>query len=742
MKVLGKILIALLAFIIAAVLALLFLVDANRFKPRIEALAQEQGVALQIKGDLGWKLWPSIGVAVADVSVAALSAPELPIAQLRQASLLLKLMPLLSGNFQVDHILVDGAKVNLAVDANNKGNWEALTQPKNPAQPSAPAAAGADEVSLKLTVERISLLDSSVDYADAKSGQKISLQDINLTLTDVNTLGKPFALDLAWTMALAPVDTSSLALKGRLQNRVTLDEKITRIQLDEGELQLEAQGNGSAKLVVNYSLSLTDVQNQLGYQGQLQLQDTNARDWLAVLGTELETASSAALGKVNLSSKLVGDSNKVALDNLSLQLDKTRFTGSLAVSDFATSAIKLVLQGDSLNLDDYLPPPASTPAGAPATGASEDVPLPLEALRGLNLDAQLKLDSLRYNNLQLDNVALSIKAKKGIIEQTLSAKTYEGDIRFASTTDARRDQAALKFDGSVTGVELAPLLKALEADEKLGLSGAIQAQTQGAAQGASVNQLMASMNSTAQFSGAQVRLSPLNIEEQFCKLVNLVNQNPAEVSWDAFTEMRQLDGNIVWREQMITLNSFNAGVSQLLLASTGVINLLTDQYEFKLPFKLADASAAASLKGCSVATTNYWVGRSLSLLRCKGSLTAIDPLNDCGFDKSALGDLTKDFAEYKLREKHGAKIDAAEQKFEAQKQDVKQQVEDKKQELIDKLQNKLFKTPRSSVAASAAASVASESVAPAVETAVSAPAQSAAAEAPASVAAESSTASE
>lgn len=642
MKVLGKLLIALIAFIIAAILALLLLVDANRFKPRIEALAQEQGIALQIKGDLGWKLWPGIGVAVADVSIAAVSAPELPIVQLRQASLLLKLMPLLSGDFQVDHILVDGVKVNLAVDTNNKGNWEALSQPQKPAQPSAPAA---DEVSLKLAVERISLVDSVIDYADAKSGQKIFLQDINLTLTDVNTLGKPFALDLAWTI---PADTSSLALKGRLQNRVTLDEKLTHVQLDEGELQLEVQGKGSTGLVVNYSLSLTDVQNQF--------------------------------------------------------------------------AIKLVAQGNSLNLDDYLPPPAATPAGTPATGASEDVPLPLEALRRLNLDAQLKLDSLRYNNLQLDNVALSIKAKKGIIEQTLSAKTYEGDIRFASTTDARRDQAALKFDGSVTGVELAPLLKALEVDEKLGLSGAIQAQAQGTAQGASVNQLLASMHSTAEFSGAQVRLSPLNIEEQFCKLVNLVNQNPAEVSWDAFTELRQLDGNIVWREQMITLNSFNAGVSQLLLASTGVINLLTDQYEFKLPFKLADASAAASLKGCSVATTNYWVGRSLSLLRCKGSLAAIDPLNDCGFDKSALGDLTKDFAEYKLREKHGAKIDAAEQKFEAQKQDVKQQVEDKKQELIDKLQNKLFKTPRSSVAASAA----SESVAPAVETAVSAPAQSAA----------------
>ena len=345
----------------------------------------------------------------------------------------------------------------------------------------------------------------------------------------------------------------------------------------------------------------------------------------------------------------------------------------------------------------------------------------------MNLDAQLKLQSLRYNKLQLDNIALGIKAKKGIIDQTLTARTYEGDIKFTSNTDARGDKAALKFDGNVKGVELAPLMKALEANEKLGLSGAIQVQTQGTAQGASVNQLMASMNSTAAFSGAQVRLSPLNIEEQFCKLVNLVTQNPAKVSWDDFTELRQLDGNLVWRDHVITLSSFNAGVSQLLLASTGVINLLTDQYEFKLPLKLADASAAASMKGCSLSTTNYWVDRSLSLLRCKGSLAAIDPLKDCGFDKSALTSLTKDFAEYKLREKHGAKIDAAEQKLEEKKQEAKAQVEEKKQELINKLQNKLFKTPKSA----AAASVASEATAPATETAPEETAPADASESPA-----------
>ena len=47
-------------------------------------------------------------------------------------------------------------------------------------------------------------------------------------------------------------------------------------------------------------------------------------------------------------------------------------------------------------------------------------------------------------------------------------------------------------------------------------------------------------------------------------------------------------------------------------------------------------------------------------------------------DSTAVRELAKDFAEYKLKEKHGDKIDEA-----------KQKVEDKKQELLNDLQDSL-----------------------------------------------------
>ena len=686
MKLVLKILAGLIALVVIALVLLVTLVNPNQFKPKIESLAKDQGIALQLNGDLSWALWPSLGMNIAGVKVAALATSEQPIAELHSASLMLALMPLLHGEFRVDHVLVDGAAVHLALDKNGKGNWEALTQAqKNPAAPaSAPATekaldeAAASGTALNLEVKRISLHNAALDYRDAASGQNIQLSELNLDLLDVNTQGQPFSLDLSWLLQIAPQNSADkLQLAGKLHNSISLDSSFNNLTLADGDLELTLTAKDSVNIASKYNLAVKDLQKELSYQGKLDLQPLNLRQLLAAFGAELQTANSDALKSFSLATDLQGDSKQAQLTNLALTLDKTHFKGALSTV-FATQAHKVDLQGDSINVDDYLAPKSEQPAAA-SSAPAEDTPLPLEPLRSLNLDAKLGLEQMQFNNLQLAAIKLSVKAKKGVIDQNLNAQAYKGAIAFSSHTDARADQAKMNFDGGVQGFELEPFLKALKPESELGLTGAIEAKAQGNTSGASVNQLMDAMDATANFAGAQVRMSPLNIEQQFCKLVNLVAQGSSEeVTWDSFTEMRQLNGNLVWKDKVINLQSFNAGVSQLLLASTGQINLGSGKYEFKLPFKLTEASANASLKGCSVGTENYWLDRSLSLLRCKGAFGAIDPLKDCGFDKSGLASLTKDFAEYKLREKHGAKIDAAEQKLK-----------DEKQNLLDKASEKL-----------------------------------------------------
>jgi AsmA protein len=719
MKLAVKILGAFIGLLIVVVLAFVFLVDANKFKPRIEAIARDQGIALQINGDLGWNLWPSLGVAVNEVRVAALEAPDQPIAEIKQASLLLALMPLFSGEFKVDHIAVDGATASLKVDAAGKGNWEALIKSNNPAP--APQPAPATDANLKLDIHHVSLSNSRLDYSEAQSGQAIALRDLNVSMSDVNLRAAPFPMEMSFVAELTPTGSDKLELQAKLSNNISVDSAFSNIKLDDGKLQLDVKAKESASLELRYSLALSDLKNDLTYDGQLTLAETNARKLLAALGIKLDTADKDALSKLTFSSNINGTAKKIKLDNLHLIMDSTTFKGSVAVTDFTTSALKLVLDGDKINVDHYLPPSAQeklapavadAPASPPVQSQTEDTQLPIDMLRELNVNAKVALQAMTISNIDLENVAFKVLAKNGMVEPELSAKAYSGTITTKGQLDARGSQAQLQFDAGVVGLELEPLLKDQEMDSKFGLQGAVQVRALGTAQGNSVNQLFKSLRSNANFSGAQVRVSPINLEQQFCKLVNLVNKTDDQnQTWAAYTEMTELSGSVKIRDQIVTIDTFKAGVEKLQLGSTGKINLATDEYDIYLPLKLLKSKSdtvtaeqvavTTSAGGCSIGS-QYWLERGLELLRCRGSLDEINPLSDCRPDSALLTELTKDYAVYKLKEKHGAKYEEKKEELKEKQEELKEKVEKEKTRLFDKLQQRLLKGASSSAPAAEA----------------------------------------
>src|SRR5690606_19409934 len=107
-----------------------------------------------------------------------------------------------------------------------------------------------------------------------------------------------------------------------------------------------------------------------------------------------ETSEKNALTQVALDLRFSGDPKQIRVEPLNLTLDKTRFNGKFAVTDLATSAIQLVLKGDAINVDDYLPPPAPEPVAAAPAGTGDEELIPLETLRGLTADVQLDMDAL------------------------------------------------------------------------------------------------------------------------------------------------------------------------------------------------------------------------------------------------------------------------------------------------------------------------------------------------------------
>ncbi|WP_020209911.1 AsmA family protein [Gilvimarinus chinensis] len=694
MKLIVKLFMLLLLLVILAVAFVLLFLDPNVFKPRIEKLAAQQGVHLDIAGDLGWRFWPSVGIDINDISVASVQTPDEPLASLNSASLLVATKPLFNGELQVQHLLVDGAKVTLTADKAGSKNWQKFTPQERKAAgelteqqisdlkaqqaqaDSSPAEASEEGRSLSLAVDKISITNSDFYYKDLAAEQEVRAQLKTAELTGFNFANNPFALSTEATLTLqsASAPGGTLPVDIELVATMRVDESLDQFELRDGKLELLV-GQDKTTVISEFSASAQGLQGEMSYGASLAVKPFNLKELLAGLGiTAPETANPDALTQLSLNANVTGGPNSFTLAPIEATLDQTHLNGELSITDISTQALQLTLVGDSINIDDYLPPPApenevassvpatTTPGGGKTKPQAQEEPLPLDAIRALNATVQFDFGKAIVNKLTVENLRLRVTAKNGVVQLSeASLNTYQGQLLAQGQLDARGQRAKASFTADMTGVQLEPLLNDLQLEQDIQLTGGLNMKAKGNTSGAFASDLFKQLNAEAQLSGAEVTVAPLNVEKYFCKIVSLAQDEAKSAdgktseqrSWPEFTEMSALEGTIRLSNQVLTVENFEAGVEQLLLATQGQLNLAAETYDFRLPLTLQEQSTSA--EGCTV-KSNYWLNRSLSLLRCKGSLNNLSPLKDCGLDSKALESLTGDYAKYKLQKELTRKL--------------------------------------------------------------------------------------
>lgn len=138
MTIAKKLLISLLALLLVAVIAIaavIFFVDPNHYRDRIETLARNSAnIELAINGNLSWTLFPWLGISVTDTQISAINDTENPVASVAELSLSLKLIPLIKGNIEIDELHVDGLDLTLLTYADGRKNIDRFFQKKSTAQ--------------------------------------------------------------------------------------------------------------------------------------------------------------------------------------------------------------------------------------------------------------------------------------------------------------------------------------------------------------------------------------------------------------------------------------------------------------------------------------------------------------------------------------------------------------------------------------------------------------------------------
>jgi len=204
--------------------------------------------------------------------------------------------------------------------------------------------------------------------------------------------------------------------------------------------------------------------------GQLSSNEFNPLDLFATLGIEApDTADDSVLKKASLSMALNATPSSATLNDLTIKLDDTTFSGnaSLPSLDGEIPPLRFNFGVDAIDLDRYLPPVAedaagnsdnSAAVGAQATG-DEPIELPLDMLRQLDIEGQFNVGSVKVKNLTTTDIAVPVNAKSGRVSiNGLQASLYQGQLSSNVVLDAGSDTPAYTVDMNLAGIEADPLL--------------------------------------------------------------------------------------------------------------------------------------------------------------------------------------------------------------------------------------------------------------------------------------------
>jgi AsmA protein len=714
-KILGLCLLGLLLIIVALGFALTHLFDPNDYKDEIRQLARDKAhLELTLDGDIGWSLFPWLGLELHDARIASLAQPDQPIADLRLLGLSVRVLPLLRKEIEMSDVRLDGLKLNLVRDKQGHGNWQDLgkappssepapAETRAPATDAEPAAEPAERQKLRLDIDSLNIRDARIDYQDQQQGQQYSIESLELTTGAIRE-DQDIALQLSGFFGSnQPLLRASSNLKGTLR----FNQALKRYQLENLQLSGEVSGDPLQGKTLSYSaqgqllvdqvaqiaewnnlklsanqlralgeLKVRNLDNAPKLEGALSIAPFNLREFLEGIGQPLPAMADAkALSQVELVSRLSGSQTSLALDELKLNLDGSQFTGTLAVADFARQALRVQLKGDRLDLDRYLAPktpaaPAAarqaevkqTVAGAAQGNSSlpssptqqawsEDKILPLERLRSLDLQLALNLGKLTSDQLLLENVDLKATGKGGLLSlQHLRSELQGGSLEANGSLDARTDIPQLRLDSRLKRIPVELFIKS--EGQKPPVKGRLDLNASLASSGNSQKAWIDALNGDASFSLKDGVLVEANLEQQLCRAIATLNRKILNSEpRGKDTPFEELKGSLKIRNGVATNPDLKARIPGLTVNGNGDLDLRVLGMDYRVGIILEGDQRQMPDPACQV--NQRYVGLEWPL-RCRGPLEL--GAKACRIDQDGLGKVAGKLAGEKLNEKLEEKL--------------------------------------------------------------------------------------
>ncbi|MBB1580558.1 outer membrane assembly protein AsmA [Serratia sp. OS31] len=525
-------LVILLVVLVAGMSALVLLVNPNDFRAyMVTKVEQKSGYHLTLDGELRWHIWPQLSILAGRMTLTAPGATA-PVVSADNMRLDVKLLPLLSHQLFVKQVMLKNAVIRLTPDS------EEQTQPDAPIAPAGHSEESA-EAPWKFDIDNLRVVDSLLIWQRANNEQ-INVRDINLTLQQ----------------------------NAKRQAQMELSSRVNRNQRDLS-FSLAADID-----LQQFPRRIAANVNQFSYQ--------------------LEGADILAGGiKGDGSAQVVYQQTpqQVALSQLSVSANDSRFTGDADIKFGEIPAYTLNLASTVLNLDTFTGWQSSSSqaqrsqvvTSAPVIASQMDDPQHnLEVLRDFNAQLNLNVDQLTYRGMNIAHLVLQADNRQGLLtSHSLSGQLAGGDFALPGTLDARGNRPAITVQPVVKQVELGTVLKAFDMPQVL--TGKFSMQGNLTGDRFTSQSFERRWQGTAQMTMQDAQLHGLNIQQL---IQQAVARNDSSVrgqdEYQRYTEVKQLSAKASLNRGTVKITELGADSPLLNLSGGGSVDMPGKQCDMAL----------------------------------------------------------------------------------------------------------------------------------------------------------------
>ncbi len=599
--------------VIAAILIIPKFIKVESYIPQLEQQVSDvTGRPFQLGDDFSISIFPWTSIAFNDLQ---LGNPENfdseDFIRIDSFEARVKLLPLISGQVEVEKFILDGFALSLVKRTDGKDNWSSPAQAdapqsttkdqQEPEPSSTPAVSQDDEFIISsLEVQEFALTNGTIIYLDQITNQKTAVTDINLILQDVS-LQKPVQIDFKAIVDNDPIELSgSIGPLGRVPGQEAIDVNLVVKTLEAIAVKLEG--------------TISDATTTPQFSFDIAIDPFSPRALLDKLkfGLPITPSDPQTLLNASATLKIVGSPSAFSIEDSTIKLDESTLNLSAIVQEFSKPDISFNIQLDSINLDRYLPTPAkeeetdtpgdsgsatTTPQaaegeqsqGVAATNRGTEINQSDEsgpdytALRKLKLMGEISTGQIIAHGAKFDSISMKIQGTDGIFTiEPLNVRLYEGDVGLLANIDFSNANLVGSGDLTVTNLQVGPLLE--DALKNKQIEGGLAAKIALGFTGDNADEIRQSLNGKGELKFVDGALIGLDIADMARSLASgLGYEKPEEKPKTDFAEL-----NIPFT---ITNGVFNTQNSSLLspllrVKALGSANLVSEALDLKVQPKI------------------------------------------------------------------------------------------------------------------------------------------------------------